>query len=784
MSLDLLPYQTRAADQIAKRFQLLTSDKRRPMEYANWPTPYYQALAAITGSGKTAILADAMSQIRSVMVAEPIVLWISKAKAVVDQTYANFETGGKYENLIDDFLISYLSDLTSEVIRDDSQPLVAITTVGTFNQKDKGDGSLRVHKKEEDSNDDPLWQILTDRHAVSGKRRPLIIVYDEAQNLADQQVDLLLELEPDAILVASATLKTPGRLGRIVDRLKEAGWSDEATEDLGDETTRGLVTAVRSLDAVEAGLVKRQIILGGYSTEMETALADMITEFRATTVKAADLQAGFVPKAIYVSRTNVSQEDGTTDNPNRPFNQRKAPPVLIWRYLTEVANVDPSEIAVYCDLKINRKDHPPPNGFNLFSGGEDDFTAFSAGNFRHIIFNQSLQEGWDDPECCFAYIDKSMGSSIQVEQVIGRVLRQPGARHYPDPDLNTANFFIRLDDKQEFQKTLKAVQIKLAAEMPEVKIEGFSEARDRRRARLEPKEVLTIPEIHIDADAAVGPLQEVVDNIHDYTNDSTNVHGPGERSWIKQAIGDGSQGVVVTEAREHSNRVIARWLIRRSMQALFPEAVKTVDWADPRFEVRIEVTSRAANHLRQEAERLVDVYLANADLAFEDSNLYTVASVITKPDQIERFENAGHEGYSDFSNNLELEFAQTIDRTGHRWVRNPANGGYSIPLLEKGSSRRFFPDFIVWKDGLIFAIDPKGKHLAREDLTRKLLSIRDENDKQRVLVRMVTEGRWNHDTLKPTGKGGFSVWRMNKAGQIRCTHHVNIDQAIEKALEP
>ena len=49
-----------------------------------------------------------------------------------------------------------------------------------------------------------------------------------------------------------------------------------------------------------------------------------------------------------------------------------------------------------------------------------------AGDFRHVIFNLSLQEGWDDPLAYFAYIDKSMESNIQVEQIIGRLLRQPG----------------------------------------------------------------------------------------------------------------------------------------------------------------------------------------------------------------------------------------------------------------------------------------------------------------------------------------------------------------------
>jgi hypothetical protein len=31
-------------------------------------------------------------------------------------------------------------------------------------------------------------------------------------------------------------------------------------------------------------------------------------------------------------------------------------------------------------------------------------TDFMAGNYQHIIFNLSLQEGWDDPACCFLRI--------------------------------------------------------------------------------------------------------------------------------------------------------------------------------------------------------------------------------------------------------------------------------------------------------------------------------------------------------------------------------------------
>src|SRR3546814_5456489 len=131
----------------------------------------------------------------------------------------------------------------------------------------------------------------------------------------------------------------------------------------------------------------------------------------------------------------------------------------------------------------------------------------------------------------------------------------------------------------------------------------------------------------------------------------------------------------------------------------------------------VEVTSPAAHQLRAQGERLVDVFLEHAELAFETSNPYTVGAVLSRPDQLHRFSNAIHEGYSDLSPS-ELEFARAIDQLGLKWVRNPSNGGYSIPLLEKGGTRRFFPDFLVWKDGVTYAIDPKGKHLILEDAGR------------------------------------------------------------------
>ena len=781
-SIQLLPFQVRASQQIVNRFFLLTSDPKRPMVHRNWDVPFYQALSALTGAGKTPILADAVGQIRAMMPVQPIVLWISKAKAVVDQTYANFEPGGKYNHLIDPFNVGYLGELTPEAIADGTTAFLALATVGTFNQKGKSDGTLSVHQVKEDDGNTSLWTALTVRKTTSGgPRRPLIIVYDEGHNLSDQQTDLLLELEPDAILVASATMRTPGKLGKMIDRLKDDGWSDIAQEDTKDRTLRCLVTAVSSKAVVEAGLVKREIVLGGYTSIMETMLDDMIQAMDVATQKARDLQAGYEPKAIYVSRTNINQEDGTADLPSKPFNERKAPPILIWRYLVEHKKVDPAIIAVYCDLKFDRQDHPPPGDFKLFSGGDQDFAAFSAGNYKHIIFNQSLQEGWDDPACCFAYIDKSMGSGVQVEQVIGRALRQPGAKHYPDPDLNTATFFIRVDNKQEFPKILKMVQDKLGAEMPEVKVEGYSDAKDRQRAHQTPKKVLTVPEIHLDVAEAEEPLDQAIADLHDYRADTTNTVGKGEVQRAVQAIGAGSKATVLVLDTPHSNRVMARWIMRREILGLFPLTAGAINWADPRFNARVEITSKAAATLRGDAENLVDIYLANSGLVFEEENPYAVGPVLVNPAKAAPFKNALHACYD--LNGLELAVAEAIDDTGLDWARNPVNGGYSIPLLDKGDTRRFFPDFLVWKDGLVFAIDPKGGHLLQKDAGKKLLSIQDEKGQRKVLVRFISTGRWN-DQMQQLSPSGFTVWSMTKTtGKIKAKPVATVEDAVEAALK-
>lgn len=73
---------------------------------------------------------------------------------------------------------------------------------------------------------------------------------------------------------------------------------------------------------------------------------------------------------------------------------------------------------------------------------------------RYIITVNALKEGWD---CPFAYILASLAnktSQVEVEQIVGRVLRQPYARRHNQPALNMSYV---LTSSNDFKTTLDCI---------------------------------------------------------------------------------------------------------------------------------------------------------------------------------------------------------------------------------------------------------------------------------------------------------------------------------------
>ena len=775
--IELFDFQHRAVAQITSRFaEYIANRPGKVVGKKTTYTPFYQALASITASGKTVIMADTLAQLAPLLPLKPIVIWLSKGRVVVDQTYANLQAGGKYTHLLAGYEVRLLGEYDQREADDDALALIYIATVGTFNQKDKDAGKLKLFNSELDNADRSTWDALKLRLDSSRTRRPLLIVYDEAHNLTDQQTDLLMELEPDALLLATATPRLPRAIAKIVDDLKDAlGWAD--TE---------LTTSVSSRDVVEAGLVKRTVLLGGYQAQMaetiDDLLSDMATATRAVTRGGLSLR----PKAIYVCRTNIVEGNANqADDPKRPFAQRQAPPILIWNYLVKEKRVDASKVAVYTSALKFDTDYPPPEEFVHFRGGDSDYSDFLAGNYEHVIFNLGLQEGWDDPECYFAYIDKSMQSNIQVEQVIGRVLRQPNAQHYESDVLNTANFYVRVDSKSVFSGVVQDVAKRLAADLPDIEISSYDPRQKSRPTLYSAGSRKEIPHVYRDPTAAVERIDEVIRNLIDFRGDSSdNTRGGGAKALVQQLVGSPGESELQWVERDHGNAVTARWIFQTEVRRLFPSALEITRSDDAKLDARVELGSPAAGIIRKAANEVVEAYLEHVVLRQRLQNSYEVGDILADPGTAVSFSNALHPAYSGLNKSLELPFAQQLDKLRLPWCRNPSRSGFGIPLLSPGQSKSFYPDFLVWKGRHVFALDTTVEHILEGKLGRKLLAIDPHpKAKVRLVVRLVSAGRWNAQPQRESGEG-FTVWSLGHTNALQATHVATMADAVRLSVSP
>ena len=344
--------------------------------------------------------------------------------------------------------------------------------------------------------------------------------------------------------------------------MKDAlGWSDA-----------DLTTYVSSKDVVDSGLVKRRVLLGGYQAQLEETIDDLLADFASAEKAAVGLGLPLKPRAIYVCKTNIVEGNANKrDDPKRPFAQREAPPILIWRYLVHEKGIAPASIAIYTSALKFDKDYPPPGDFMQFKGGDTDYANFVSGGYRHVIFNLGLQEGWDDPDCYFAYIDKSMQSTVQVEQIIGRVLRQPNAEHFEDDLLNAANFYVRVDKKTIFADIVAEVDRRIGGELPEVQISSYDPKKKNKPVPYTPKVRKEVPHVWRDPSAAKDPINNVIMKLVDFRHlADANVQGKGARALVQVQIGTSKHPVWDWVEREHGNAVSARWIFQTAVRRAVP----------------------------------------------------------------------------------------------------------------------------------------------------------------------------------------------------------------------
>ncbi len=92
-----------------------------------------------------AATADAIEQMRGRLPIEPIVLWLSKGRVVVWQTYANL-SAGKYADLVERFEVKPLLECKPDDVTYSARGLLLVATVGKFNQRDQEKATGRFSK--------------------------------------------------------------------------------------------------------------------------------------------------------------------------------------------------------------------------------------------------------------------------------------------------------------------------------------------------------------------------------------------------------------------------------------------------------------------------------------------------------------------------------------------------------------------------------------------------------------------------------------------------------------
>lgn len=183
-------------DAIAAWVKTVGDRGRPPTTVDGDPIPLFSHLTAITGAGKTPILASVIRK-----VGPAVVLWTTNRSVVVDQTVEKLRT--TYRHFLPPKMAVIAEKPTQSewaaLMDDEDGVVIWCLTVASWNDTDEGTkgtagARLNIHRPAPDwAGERSPWEQLGD---ISVRKRPLWVIYDESQGQTDVQLDQLLDLHP------------------------------------------------------------------------------------------------------------------------------------------------------------------------------------------------------------------------------------------------------------------------------------------------------------------------------------------------------------------------------------------------------------------------------------------------------------------------------------------------------------------------------------------------------------------------------------------------------------
>ena len=613
------------------------------------------------------------------------------------------------------------------------------------------DDRLNVHRVNPDWGDKSRWdQLKADR------KRKLWVVYDEAHNTTTEQIEQLDDLDPAGFFVASASA-IKGKLQLYLTNLP-------------DEMRKERIVPVSTRAVVEAELLKSTISLADYDSSPEEMLADVVARRKLLEDELAAVGAPVVPKAIFVVEASNTAKGV------------EARPTAIWRMLVNSLGIAPATIAVCTNTKDLPKDAQRVERIDQLG---DQYT--------HIIFNKRLQEGWDDPAVYVCYFDGKTDSGTRIQQVLGRAMRQPGARHLGDEDLNTAYFYINTPNA-----TLERITDQLKEELRIYKgddepddFEPFKVVEQRKvPAKISVKPALDgalkVPQLQPELPRG-GSLETLIKRkTLDFSDADRAAPGRAVINVVSVKTGAVTQDTrdLLEDMRVRCGAYLQDQI--RSLSKNCANAIPTGTFAGEYLDKTACYKSKALDYYRELAAEVVREYeervkldeLADPDEAEYVVGPYQPTGIVERP-----FDHAGHPHYDSRAfNDDELAMAKALDAfADYVWVRNKDRVGYGIPLpVKSGSSSSFYPDFLWWVSDnahdAVWAIDPTGKFILDEKLRTKLLTVPPP-----LKIALVTKGKLDRD-YKQLALDGWTLARF-RVGNVRPETFDTLEELLARLVD-
>lgn len=395
----------------------------------------------------------------------------------------------------------------------------------------------------------------------------------------------------------------------------------------------------------------------------------------------------------------------------------------------------------------------PENQIAIKTGRQDDLEGkdlFSPlTTIKYIITRDAIKEGWD---CSFAYVLASVfnvGSSISVEQLIGRILRLPNAKIKSANELNESYVFTSAD---RFQKAADAV-IKGMIE------NGYSE-RDVNTTGKPPEFVtvkakfsgIKIP--YLSVKESTGEIKRLsykntlIGNnfrLSDYAfseKEIANLESKGVKLDIDredEITRESFTAETISPNTTGDENSLIRWLLSKIKFDLIPASdvrnyIRTTisnlsskypiaELFQLKFSLRDAITKSIEHHLNVYAKLRFDELLAGKKFILDQKQSYAIDKTLEiynpYPETFQRsiFENVGK------LNKEEYRLAKAIDNLDNVkwWFRNLNKGGFYIQGYLPSSLN---PDFILeTKTGTVIVLEYKGEHLADREYKEEIGNI-------------------------------------------------------------